>query len=159
MQRHGLQLLIILSLALGLAVLSGCPAGKNDNGGEAAKTAAAPPKTEQPPQAGQSAEEAKPPAQQLAEQKAKATGGYDPNLPLNDQFAALKGRQNQPEDVQQTFANQVDTLKSEGLPEKALGEGDSAPGFALPADAGGTVALETALTHGPVVLVFFRGGW
>jgi len=34
-----------------------------------------------------------------------------------------------------------------------------APAFALPAQDGHTVSLASALEHGPVVLVFYRGYW
>jgi peroxiredoxin len=37
--------------------------------------------------------------------------------------------------------------------------GDTAPGFRLPDARGGEVALEDLLAAGPVVLVFYRGGW
>lgn len=37
--------------------------------------------------------------------------------------------------------------------------GDPAPGFSLPAAAGGTVTLADELAKGPAILVFYRGGW
>jgi peroxiredoxin len=41
----------------------------------------------------------------------------------------------------------------------ALDVGANAPLFALPDARGGEVALEALLARGPVVLVFYRGGW
>jgi peroxiredoxin len=41
----------------------------------------------------------------------------------------------------------------------ALRAGDRAPGFRLPDARGGEVALDDLLVGGPVVLVFYRGGW
>jgi len=156
MQRHTIQLLTILCLAFALAAMAGCPAKSESNTNEPGKTAAAPPETEQPSQAQQMAQA----EQQPAEQKQPAPKHpYDPNVPLNNQYAALKAKQNQPEEVKQTFADQRAQLTGEGAPDKALHAGDTAPGFTLPADSGGAVALQTALSHGPVVLVFFRGGW
>jgi peroxiredoxin len=41
----------------------------------------------------------------------------------------------------------------------ALRVGDRAPGFRLADARGGDVALDDLLARGPVVLVFYRGGW
>jgi len=41
----------------------------------------------------------------------------------------------------------------------ALGVGATAPLFVLPDARGGEVALDAVLARGPVVLVFYRGGW
>ncbi|MCW3473853.1 peroxiredoxin-like family protein [Limobrevibacterium gyesilva] len=45
------------------------------------------------------------------------------------------------------------------LVKTAVGKGDVAPDFTLPDQHGNKVSLHEALTHGPVVLTFFRGGW
>ncbi len=42
---------------------------------------------------------------------------------------------------------------------KAIGAGAAAPSFALPNQYGQTVRLADYLAHGPVVLLFIRGGW
>lgn len=46
-----------------------------------------------------------------------------------------------------------------GLPGKAVGVGDAAPGFTLPDLAGAEHRLSDALAKGPVVLLFYRGLW
>lgn len=50
-------------------------------------------------------------------------------------------------------------LAKSGLAERAIGQGDAAPGFTLPDQNGRQVALSAELAKGPVVLVFVRGGW
>jgi peroxiredoxin len=40
-----------------------------------------------------------------------------------------------------------------------LGVGDHAPDFSLPDQSGKLISLQASLTHGPVVLLFYRGGW
>jgi peroxiredoxin len=42
---------------------------------------------------------------------------------------------------------------------RPIGEGDMAPDFTLPDQAGKAVSLEALRARGPVVLTFFRGGW
>ena len=43
--------------------------------------------------------------------------------------------------------------------ESALRAGDRAPDFTLRDDSGGTVRLSDKLLRGPVVLIWYRGGW
>ena len=40
-----------------------------------------------------------------------------------------------------------------------VADGAVAPAFALPAQDGSQVSLASAVGHGPVVLVFYRGAW
>ncbi len=40
-----------------------------------------------------------------------------------------------------------------------VADGELAPAFALTAQDGRPVSLASALAHGPVVLVFYRGFW
>lgn len=40
-----------------------------------------------------------------------------------------------------------------------VSDGQAAPAFALPSQDGAQVSLASALAHGPVVLVFYRGYW
>lgn len=53
----------------------------------------------------------------------------------------------------------LETLAKSGLADRAIGEGDTAPGFTLPDQEGRPVLLSRELAQGPVVLVFVRGGW
>jgi peroxiredoxin len=50
-------------------------------------------------------------------------------------------------------------VASSGLTAKALKPGDAAPDFILPGAQGEPVRLYSALSEGPVVVVFYRGGW
>lgn len=50
-------------------------------------------------------------------------------------------------------------LVGSGAATAALKVGDTAPDFILPDVDGDPVRLHGALQHGPVVLVFYRGGW
>ena len=51
------------------------------------------------------------------------------------------------------------SLVDSGQADRALGEGDSVPDFALANTEGETVRLADLRAQGPVVLTFFRGHW
>jgi peroxiredoxin len=51
------------------------------------------------------------------------------------------------------------SLTASGIVERAAKVGDHAPDFALPDAVGRTVALADLLAKGPVVVMFYRGGW
>ncbi len=46
-----------------------------------------------------------------------------------------------------------------GIEGTAIAVGDPAPATSLRSDAGETWTLAAAITHGPVVIVFYRGDW
>lgn len=50
-------------------------------------------------------------------------------------------------------------LAASGIVEAAIGVGDAAPPFSLPAADGSTVVLDELLAQGPVVVTFYRGHW
>ena len=50
-------------------------------------------------------------------------------------------------------------LKSTGIESLALKVGDRAPSFSLPDAKGEQVSLNHLLEQGPVVAIFYRGGW
>jgi peroxiredoxin len=50
-------------------------------------------------------------------------------------------------------------LKARGIEQRALQVGDAAPRLTLPNARGAPVALESLWRRGPLVLVFYRGGW
>lgn len=52
-----------------------------------------------------------------------------------------------------------DAIGASGVPGRALGVGQTAPDFTLPDQHGATVRLADRLALGPVVVVFYRGGW
>ncbi len=50
-------------------------------------------------------------------------------------------------------------LSTSGIVGRSLQPGQAAPDFALPNAHGQTVTLAGLLTHGPVVVTFYRGAW
>lgn len=84
---------------------------------------------------------------------------FDPAMTLADQYAGVKSKSTNTDEMKEVMAGAVAQLKAGGIVDRAIGVGDIAPPFTLPAGSAGALALEMALSHGPVVLVFFRGGW
>ncbi len=64
-----------------------------------------------------------------------------------------------PEKVQEVVANATRELEESGLPEAALGSGDSVPSFRLENQDGEEVTSAELLQHEALVLAFFRGRW
>lgn len=60
---------------------------------------------------------------------------------------------------QKALAQWVEALTASRLAQSALSVGDTAPDFILPSAEGRPLRLYTQLQHGPVILVFYRGGW
>jgi peroxiredoxin len=50
-------------------------------------------------------------------------------------------------------------LKASGIEQRALGVGDTAPAITLPNALGQAVQLQDLWQQGPLVLIFYRGGW
>jgi len=59
----------------------------------------------------------------------------------------------------QDFERGIQELAESGILEKAVKKGDAAPDFTLPDIQGNPVTLSELLKKGPVVLVWYRGGW
>jgi peroxiredoxin len=59
----------------------------------------------------------------------------------------------------QLISDSIANLAASGIVEQSLQAGDLAPDFTLPNATGGTLTLSELLTHGPVVLTFYRGEW
>lgn len=53
----------------------------------------------------------------------------------------------------------IDAVAASGVLGRAKQVGDVAPGFTLPNATGESVSLASLLEQGPVVLVWYRGGW
>lgn len=53
----------------------------------------------------------------------------------------------------------VQDLIASGLTDRSIKQGDKAPDFVLPDVHGENVQLSQLLAKGPVVLIFYRGGW
>ncbi len=60
---------------------------------------------------------------------------------------------------QRLIDRSVRALAASGLVERAIHEGQPAPGFELPDARGQVIRLDEVLASGPVVLLFFRGVW
>lgn len=66
---------------------------------------------------------------------------------------------NAPVGVKQSLYGFINQLVESGIAHRALNVGDKAPDFTLPNAYGSPVTLRDRLRDGPVVLVFYRGGW
>jgi peroxiredoxin len=64
-----------------------------------------------------------------------------------------------PTEVVAVFASEQDALAAAGVPAAAVKVGDTLAPFELPDTTGQTRTLEELTAHGPVVIVFYRGGW
>ncbi len=64
-----------------------------------------------------------------------------------------------PAEMLETFEQGVRDVASSGALESAMKVGDVAPGFELPSATGESVSLASLLGTGPVVLMWYRGGW
>ena len=66
---------------------------------------------------------------------------------------------NLPEEMRNLFAQGIEDVGASGVLDGARKVGDPAPNFTLPGATGDEVALADLLDEGPVVLIFYRGGW
>lgn len=64
-----------------------------------------------------------------------------------------------PDNVQRINSHAIKDLEDSGILEKAVNVGEYAPEFNLPNAIGGHISLYDELEKGPVVLVWYRGGW
>lgn len=77
---------------------------------------------------------------------------------------ALEGRKAEfaakaSDDVKKLYQDGIDDVVRQGAVEAAKNVGDTAPAFELPNAVGETVSLASLRADGPVVLVWYRGGW
>lgn len=63
------------------------------------------------------------------------------------------------EQTQEIYREGLTQVSESGILEKALNVGDTAPNFTLQNALGGETSLAENLEKGPVVLVWYRGGW
>ena len=90
------------------------------------------------------------------------TSAYAADTPsVNEQLKAKKDAftQSASEDKKQDYEKGIAYVRSSGVMESAVNVGDKAPGFTLPDAVGNKVSLHDVLEKGPVVLVWYRGGW
>ncbi|HWS83022.1 MAG TPA: peroxiredoxin-like family protein [Ktedonobacteraceae bacterium] len=84
----------------------------------------------------------------------------EPNtLTLQQQIEDFQSKQHRPTPMKEVFAKGTQDLIESGIANQSVKQGDKAPDFALPNVNGETVQLPQLLAKGPVVLVFYRGGW
>ena len=83
------------------------------------------------------------------------------NLPLQEQIdmQVTQAAKYLPEEVAKQLNSHLEYLVTSSIAENALKENELAPDFTLPDALGQHVTLSRLLEQGPVVLVFYRGGW
>ena len=64
-----------------------------------------------------------------------------------------------PDEVQSDFNKGVEEVRTSGILDKAINVGDYAPEFILMNAVNKQVSLYDELQKGPVVLIWYRGGW
>lgn len=82
-------------------------------------------------------------------------------MSLEEQLAAYKAQftRTAPAGRPELYDAKVEELRASFAMEQALGVNDYAPEFSLPNAAGNKIDLVGLLQSGPVVIVFYRGGW
>lgn len=80
---------------------------------------------------------------------------------LQDMLDARKANSRGKRDTAKSnaYAKGIAEVANSGIYESAKNTGDEAPGFALNNASGEQVTLESYLEKGPVVLMWYRGGW
>jgi peroxiredoxin len=63
------------------------------------------------------------------------------------------------DEVKRIYAEGIQAIIDAGVLDNALNVGDKAPNFTLKNAAGADISLYDRLDEGPVVLVWYRGGW
>src|SRR5580658_4227885 len=84
--------------------------------------------------------------------------GYQTTRELNAARAKYRG-QLLPKSALAVMDAETSRLAASGLTAHALKVGDTVPDFILPNAQGEPVRLRGLLEKGPVVIVFYRGGW
>ncbi len=78
---------------------------------------------------------------------------------LQQQIEDFQSKRNAPAATKEAFARGIQDLIASDIAHRSIKQGDKAPNFALPDVNGETVRLSQLLAKGPVVLIFYRGGW
>jgi len=76
---------------------------------------------------------------------------------LNERKQAFAAKA--PAETQRSYNDAVEALRATGILDRAKQVGEAAPTFTLPSALGEEVSLEALLAEGPVVLLWYRGGW
>ncbi len=96
------------------------------------------------------------------QQAAAESPTTDTVLPkLGEQLAELsaKSKERMPAQIVQVFTDGIEEVRSTGIVESALNVGAQAIDGELPDANGSTVKLSDLWAKGPVVVVWYRGGW
>ena len=64
-----------------------------------------------------------------------------------------------PEEIRAVHRRAIEELRTSGIVDRALKQGDQAPAFELPNQNGELNKSSDLLRQGPLVIVFFRGRW
>ena len=82
-------------------------------------------------------------------------------MSLEEQLAAIRegATKRIPADSLAVMHRATERLQHSGLAGSALGVGDQLPEFSLSNQDGDEIRSTDLLTHGPLVLTFFRGVW
>jgi peroxiredoxin len=64
-----------------------------------------------------------------------------------------------PSELVVTFERGVEQVRETGVLDEALAVGDTAVDFSLPSAVGDSISLAELRKQGPVVLIWYRGGW
>jgi peroxiredoxin len=80
-------------------------------------------------------------------------------LTLQQQIEDFQSKRKGPASIKEAFAKGTQDLIQSGMVNQSVKHGDKAPDFALPNVTGEMVQLSQLLAKGPVVLIFYRGGW
>ena len=81
--------------------------------------------------------------------------------PLNRRLAEIRAEREakRPPEATALMSRATDELRASGILDGVAAVGQPAPRFARPALSGDTIRLAPLLSHGPVILSFFRGRW
>ncbi|MBZ0187132.1 MAG: AhpC/TSA family protein [Candidatus Obscuribacterales bacterium] len=72
---------------------------------------------------------------------------------------AQESRGKMPEEAREVMAKAISELTESGIEQSVTKAGEKIPDFVLPNAGGKDVSLQSLRQEGPVVLVFYRGGW
>ncbi len=80
---------------------------------------------------------------------------------LKEQLDAVRARfvKDAPPEALSVIKGAIEELRTSGIDERILKEGDEAPQFSLPNVQGTLVSSREMLDRGPLVLSFYRGKW
>jgi peroxiredoxin len=83
------------------------------------------------------------------------------HLTIQEQSDQIKAAaaQHMPAESLQVFARDQNRWRAQGVPADAVAVGQVVENFTLPDATGNDVSLTELVAGGPVVLVFYRGGW